>query len=156
MQKIKAYTLMEVTVAMLLSALTITICYSAYGIVGSYFKTFQGKNELANEVLALRHALDRDMERSDYILQTTEGFEFLLDSTSITYTFSDKAICRRLNELHTDTFRLEASELKSFFESEEIMATDTIDQINFKLALTKDVAVSIQANKHYSATALFK
>jgi type II secretory pathway component PulJ len=156
MQKIKAYTLMEVTVAMLLSALTITICYSAYGIVGNYFKSFQVKNALADEVLSLRHTLDRDMERSDCILKTEEGFEFLQDSSKIIYVFTDKYIIRRLNELHTDTFKLQLKELKSFFETEEVVATDTVDQINFKLNLTKDQPVFIQSNKYYSATTLFK
>ncbi|TKC12046.1 hypothetical protein FA048_00050 [Pedobacter polaris] len=156
MQKISAYTLMEVTVAMLLSALTITICYSAYGIITSYFKSFQDKNALADEVLALRHTLDRDSEKSNYMLKTDEGFEFLQDSSIIIYSFTDQHILRRLSEVHTDTFKLQAVELQRFFESQEIVAADTIDQISFKLVLTKDHTVSIQVNKYYSAAALFK
>lgn len=155
MQKISAYTLMEVTVAMLLSALTITICYSAYGIVTNYFSIFEEKNALATEALLLRHTLERDAERSEYLLRTSDGFVFLQDSMNVNYVFTDTAILRRLNELHTDTFKFQTNQLKSSFEGIEIAEPDTIDQLGFKLNLKKGNVVSIQLNKHYSATALF-
>ncbi len=138
MQKIKAYTLMEVTVAMLLSAITITICYTAYGIMTNYFKTFHD-----------------NVQKSNYLLKTTKGFELLQDSTHINYLVNDDYVLRQLNELRTDTFKLKVAELKSFFEYKEIMEPDTIDQINFKLFIQKDVPITIQINKYYSAAALF-
>ncbi len=155
MQKIKAYTLMEVTVAMLLSAITITICYTAYGIMTNYFKTFHDKNATADEVLTFRHVLDSDVQKSNYLLKTTKGFELLQDSTHINYLVNDDYVLRQLNELRTDTFKLKVAELKSFFEYKEIMEPDTIDQINFKLFIQKDVPITIQINKYYSAAALF-
>lgn len=156
MQKINAYTLMEVTVAMLLSTLTITICYSAYGIINSYFNSFQQKNTMSSELLSLKHTLDRDAERSDYVFKTANGFEFSQDSAKIAYAFTNHYILRQLNDLHTDTFKIQLKEMKSYFEGKEMNGLDTIDQINFKLIVPNDIAISMQINKYYSATDLFK
>lgn len=156
MLKIKAYTLMEVTIVMLISALTITICYSAYGIITNYYKSFQQKHKMSTEILSLKHVLDRDAEKSNHAFKTPFGCEFSLDSDKIVYTFTNHFILRQLNDLHTDTFKIKVKEMKGYFESAEIIHPDTIDQINFKVEISKDIDVAIQINKSYSATALFK
>ena len=56
MKKINAYTLMEVTVAMLLSAICIGIAYSAYDIIGNYYRSFQQKNDRSTAA-ALHHPI---------------------------------------------------------------------------------------------------
>lgn len=155
MKKVDAYTLMEVTIAMLLSAICITICYSAYGIVNNYYSTFQKKNELADRVLSLRHALETDFLKGNYILKNEEGFEVALDSATINYCFYPNAILRKVNELHTDTFKVDPKELTGYFEGNLALNTDTIDQIGFKIKLSKGVTVPIQLNKLYSAQNLF-
>jgi hypothetical protein len=62
--RIEAYTLMEVAVAMLLAAVCISICYTAYGMIGNYFSVFEKKNNVAQQVLALQRTMDNDIQRS--------------------------------------------------------------------------------------------
>ncbi|MBB2145789.1 hypothetical protein GM921_09845 [Pedobacter sp. LMG 31464] len=151
MKKIKAYTLLEVTVAMLLSAICITICYSAYGIIGKYYTVFQAKNQQATEVLGLKQVLARDFLKSRFVLKSEDGFELIRDSVLIRYSFSAGHVLRQLNTLHTDTFHLEPSELLCFFEGRPVDVPDTVDQVQFKLSLAKGVRIPLQVNKVYSA-----
>lgn len=154
--KIKAYTLLEVTIAMLLSAICIAICYSAYDIVGKYYASFQQKNQTADVVLSLRHVMQRDFLKSNTVLKSEEGVELQLDDSSkIYYIFNSDAILRKMNEAHTDTFKLKSNEVNFFFEGHEVIEPDTIDELRFKMILDQRTAVPIQLNKTYSAANLF-
>lgn len=147
---------MEVTVAMLLSAICISICYTAYSIIGDYYRLFHQKNETADQVLSLRHVLEKDFLKSSYILKQEDGFELLIDTTKIHYTFDEHAVLRKFGEIHTDTFKVETQNLKTYFDGVELMEIDTIDQIGFTILLAKNTPTTIQLNKLYSAKDLFK
>ncbi|KQR70894.1 hypothetical protein [Pedobacter sp. Leaf176] len=154
-KKIKAYTLMEVTIAMLLSAICISICYSAYGIIGSYYRTFQLKNETADAALSLRHVLEKDFLKSKLVLSTDSGLMMQQDSSTILYTFREKAILRELPELHTDTFKISYSGLQFFFEGEILEQKDTVDRMDLEILLDKAAVAKIRVEKKYSAENLF-
>lgn len=153
--KIRAYTLMEVTVAMLLSAICISICYTAYGIIGDYYHLFHQKNESADQVLSLKHALEKDFLKSNYILKQEDGFELLIDTTKIHYSFEEQAVLRKFGAIHTDTFKLQTKALKATFEGKELLEIDTIDQVSFTILLDKNTFTTIEVNKWYSAQNLF-
>lgn len=153
--KIKAYTLFEVTIAMLLSAICIAICYSAYGIIAKYYAGFQQKNQTADVVLTLRHVLERDFLKSNMVLKNEEGVELQQDSSKTYYIFSPDAVLRKSGELHTDTFKLKPSEVGFFFEGREVLEPDTIDELRFKMNLDQRIQVPIQLSKTYSAQNLF-
>ncbi len=153
--KIKAYTLFEVTIAMLLSAICIAICYSAYGIIAKYYVGFQQKNQTADAVLTLRHVLEKDFLKSNIVLKNEEGLEMQQDSSKIYYIFNPDAVLRKIDELHTDTFKLKPIEVGCFFEGREVLEPDTIDELRFKMDLAQHVLVPIQLNKTYSAQNLF-
>lgn len=154
-KKIKAYTLMEVTIAMLLSAICISICYSAYGIIGSYYQTFKLKNETADAALSLRHVLEKDFLKSKLVLSTDSGLMMQRDSSTILYTFREKAILRELPELHTDTFKVSYSGLQFFFEGEILEQKDTVDRMDLEILLDKAAVAKIRVEKKYSAENLF-
>jgi prepilin-type N-terminal cleavage/methylation domain-containing protein len=152
--KIKAFTLMEVTVAMLISAICITVCYTAYSIIANYYSSFQLKNQAADHVLSLKQVMEIDFLKSNCLLKTEDGIELLQDSTAIQYTFTNSTVLRKLGVLHTDTFKVQYSNLKTYFETNEIVETDTIDRVNFTVLLNQ-TSVPIQINKYYSAKDLF-
>ena len=146
---------MEVTIAMLISAIAISICYTAYEIIGSYYKTFQEKNKVADNVLSLIHIMERDFLRSSHILNNNDGLAIDQDSLTVYYVFKDDVILRRMSELHTDTFDLKHHGIKFFFEGTEVIEADTVDQVKLDLELDKKETVTIQLFKHYSAKDLF-
>lgn len=154
--KIRAYTLMEVTIALLISAICITICYTAYSLIGDYFKAFSRKNEIADRVISLRHVIQADFLRSNHVIKSEDGFILSQDSIFIHYQFVEKGILRQFGKLHTDTFALKFAMLETYFEQQEAFETDTIDQVKFTVFLDKNMPVSMQFDKYYSAQNLFR
>lgn len=156
MKKINAFTLFEVTFAMLLSALCIAVCYTAYGLIGDYYLHFREKNEQTDGVLALRHVLERDFLKSNAIVRSDKGFDVFLDSTTFKYSFNEGFVTRSIEALHTDTFKLKTESLIGYFEGNEIKQADTLDQIRFTIRFKSSLAIPIEINKMYSATDLYR
>jgi len=154
--KVSAFTLMEITVAMLISAICITICYSAYGLIQGYYIRFEEKNKTSSLVMDLKHVLERDFLKAIHIIRTENGLEVQQDSLNIDYSFQDKQILRQIKSLHTDTFTMPAQKIDFYFEGHVANIADTVDQLNLILQMNKDVQVPVQINKYYSSADLFK
>jgi prepilin-type N-terminal cleavage/methylation domain-containing protein len=149
--KIKAFTLMEVTVAMLLSAICISICYSAYHLIESYYHSFNEQNAQNDNFLMLKQTLQHDFSKSRLCMKAEDGIALEMDSTTIYYHFEPDFMTRKINEIHTDTFKLSITSPNYYFEHEPILAIDTIDQIDFGVISKKDGIIPIRILKHYSA-----
>ena len=156
MNRIRAYTLMEVTIAMLLSAICITICYTAYSVVENYYREFQRKNELTDNILSLKHVIEKDFLISKYVMKTDSGMLIGKDSALIEYSFNKNYILRSFSNHHTDTFKLTALDPLFLFERKSVEQRDTIDQLELGIELTEDAAVKLRFDKRYSAQDLFR
>ncbi|MBB5649133.1 prepilin-type N-terminal cleavage/methylation domain-containing protein [Pedobacter cryoconitis] len=154
--KVHAFTLMEITVAMLISGLVITICYTAYGLIQGYYIRFGEKNKTSSLVLDLKHVLERDFFKAVHIIRTENGFVVQQDSLVVDYIFNDKQVLRQIESLHTDTFAMPVQKINFYFEGREAQITDTVDRINLELQMNKDTQVPIQVNKCYSSVDLFR
>jgi len=155
-QRIEAYTLMEIAVAMLLAALCISICYTAFGLIGNYFNAFEKKNSSVQTVLALNRAMHTDIDRSHYLLRTEDGIDARQDSLLVSYHFGNEMISREVQGLRTDSFTLTSSEMNCSFEGRDVSAGDTLDRLSFVLSLEKGAKVPLLFKKVYSAQDLFK
>ncbi len=156
MKKINAYTLMEVTVAMLLSAICIAIAYSAFDIIGNYYRTFQQKNEKADALLSIREVLSKDFQKSKLVMNTADGILLEQDSVNINYVFEADRILRQIPSLRTDTFKVVWKDKYVGFEGNEILEPDTIDLLRLKITLDQHSLVPLTFYKHYSAQNLFQ
>ncbi len=155
MKKIEAYTMMEVAIAMLLAAVCISICYTAYGMIGDYFQVFQKKNAATEEVLTMRRTMEKDISKGQYLIRTADGISILGDSLNITYKFADTAILRKVEDLRTDSFHVSPVETSFLFKGRESLEMDTVDHISFKLKTEKKQMIPITLEKFYSAHDLF-
>ncbi|MCJ0743683.1 hypothetical protein [Pedobacter montanisoli] len=157
MRKIKAYTILEVTVTMFLSAICITICYTVYSIMGNYYEKFQQKNQKADALTSLKHVMTRDAFKSRLMLRTQDGITLEKeDHTSIAYQFVANAVLRKLNEQHTDTFKLICENWSAYFEGKDVRDEKPIDRLYFEVRLDPYILVPVQINKDYSSEDLFK
>jgi len=147
---------MEVTVAMLLSAICAGICYTAYGLINEYYRTFQQKNERVDQVLSLKHVLEADFLKSTYVIRTVDGFELAQDSLSLNYLMKPGLILREVKELHTDTFKIDWQDLKCSYENREVQDADTLDHVEFMIKIRSKPGLPVSVNKIYSAQNLFQ
>lgn len=155
-KKIEAYTMMEVAIAMLLAAVCMSICYTAYNMIGDYFQAFQKRNASAEEVLTLRRTMEKDILKGKYLIRTESGINILGDSLNITYNFADSAILRKAEGLRTDSFHVSPIEAVFLFEGREALELDTVDHISFKLKMEKQRMIPVTIGKMYSAHDLLK
>ncbi|MCX2495295.1 hypothetical protein OQX63_17525 [Pedobacter sp. PF22-3] len=155
-KKIEAYTLMEIAIAMLLAAICMSICYTAYQMIGDYFHAFQKKNATAEEVLTLRRTMEKDVAKGCYLIRTVDGIHITGDSLSITYQFADTAILRKVENLRTDSFHVTPVDTRFRFEEREVQEMDTVDHISFMLKMEKQQTIPITIGKFYSAHDLLK
>lgn len=155
-RRIKAYTLMEVTVSMLLAAVCISICYSAYGLINNYFSAFQKKNAITQEVLTLNATMDKDFLRAKYIIRTANGIHIKSPDQLISYNFGEQEVLRSVSGLRTDSFHLSPVNIIFRFRGHEVQERDTIDQVNLDINLGAVRQIAITKGKQYSAQDLFK
>ncbi|RZJ76966.1 MAG: hypothetical protein EOO45_00350 [Flavobacterium sp.] len=154
--KLSAYTLMEITVAMLLSAIVISVCYTAYGLIDNYYQTFRLKNESQDQALTLRHVLNQDFASHSIIIARDNGIELIGDSIGVTYMFEQGLVLREIKNVHTDTFRLSPSSLILKFDGKEIEVGDTINELDFFVRIDKGVEIPMNFRRVYSAVQLYK
>jgi len=156
MRKVEAYTLMEIAIAMLLAAMCMSICYTAYGLIGDYFRAFQRKNSTVEEVLSLQRTMSDDVLKAKCIIRTAKGISLNQDSLNIMYQFEPEYILRTAVGLHTDSFQVKPVDSHFLFEGIEAIEPDTVDQISFVLSVDKQLDVPVRIQKFYSAQDLFK
>jgi len=157
--KVKAFTILEVTISMLVTALVIGITYTAYSIVIKSYQSFTKKNEDMAVLISLDHLLRRDFERADTILKDLNGVTIMEHDKTVKYAFTPDFITR--NSAIIDTFKVQSLGVKTIFENmpvDEIQNTterNRIDELDFIL-LFQNEKIPHHYQKLYSSENLIK
>ena len=153
-RKLPGFTLMEVTIAMLIAAIAIAITFTAYRIVsGSYFN-FYKKQEKVATLTIIDKLLKQDFIKARSIVKTSDGVFFEVNNGIVTYSFKDDYILRDQFSLGIDTFKLQVKDFNCSFESELVEEGREVDLLSFKTELDGDL-IPLQYLKIYSAQDLF-
>ena len=143
LQRVKAFTIMELTVAMLISAIVIGITYTALQIISGSYATYTRKHQELAVIIRLDELLKRDFGRAAAIYQNHEGSYLLQDSSrhqAITYSFTPDYVLR--SSTVADTFRVTVSQVTASFAgqpveasglAEDNMEAGRIDALSFTL-----------------------
>lgn len=154
-KKIPAFTLMEVTIAMLIAGIAIAITFTAYRIVsGSYIGFSKKQNELAG-FIRLDKLLKQDFIAAQSIIKSPEGLVMEMKGGLISYQLDKDYVLRDQFSLRTDTFRLKLDNTGFLFESNEVADGQAIDQFGFE-TLVQGQLIPLHYRKIYSAQDLFK
>ena len=151
---VKGFTIMEVSIAMLISAIVIGITYTAYLVISRAYHSYNTKHEQMATILKLNELLQKDFDRSKFILKDTAGIAVHYDNRVIKYRF-DTAFVLRVS-IKTDTFKVKSDTAHTAFESIEIAETapDTernrIDQLDLLVRLEKE-KITYHYHKLYSS-----
>jgi len=140
--RLQAFTIMEVTVAMLLTGLAIGITYAVYSIVLQSYSAYGAKNDNINVLFNLDHILKRDFDRADTIIKDTAGLSMKIGSQTIKYAFYPDFITRESTKI--DTFKVQTQDWITAFENVPLNELQThpeqnrVDELNFRLILNSD------------------
>jgi Tfp pilus assembly protein PilE len=113
-KRVKAFTILEVTITMLVAALVMGITYAAYSIIIKSYGAFNKKNQEMAVVVRLDEWLKKDFSRADLILKDTAGIALNSATRKIKYRFDPDFIIR--TELRSDTFKVKTDSLATSFE----------------------------------------
>ena len=154
-KKIKAFSILEVTIAMLLAGITITIAFTAYSMISRSYRQYDEKNKLISLSMQLNKLLQKDLLEGEMVLQAEEGILVRGKQGSIRYSFHPDFIVRDQYELQVDTFKIRNQDLKCFFEERESVFEGLADKITFT-TFTDGKAVSQVFLKQYSSEDLMR
>lgn len=122
--RLAAFTIMELTVAMLVSALVIGITYTAYSLISRYYSDYKLRNDEMAVMIKLDELLQKDFERADGIYQLSTGLRLTSTMQTISYQFTPSYVLRTAAGI--DTFKVNTQDIQFYFEHRPLSG-DAID-----------------------------
>lgn len=109
-QKLKAFTLMELLIGMIVSSIVIAIGYSTYAIIYKQFSSYKLVKNQVVECMQLNTVLQNDIQGAEFVFFNEDQLKLDSGDKMISYHFMDSLIVRDANE-QADTFKLRNTDL---------------------------------------------
>lgn len=164
--KVQAFTILEVTISMLLAAIVIGITYTSYGIISRSFLSFKARNEDIAMFTRVDQLLKRDFEQASDIYTNNNRVIIKKNALSVmSYEITPSYIVRNANII--DTFKVNTLHYQMLFEGkiketiDNNSATldndenDRIDELLFTISY-KNENIPFHYHKLYSSINLIK
>lgn len=152
-KKLKAFTLLELSVVMVIAGLVFAISFSAYNIINRQYTEFKNTSEKILDISMITSILTKEFSEAGEIRKT--GNELLLtktDGNRIIYRFESDALIRKDNEVE-DKFENIVNEKISFLGAEQTESNGLVDELYFEIG--KD-AFPLHVKKYYAADVLME
>ncbi len=132
MNKLNAHTLTELVVAMLISAIVVSIIYTCFQLLSGQFRAFKRNGETVNQLVLLDALLTRDVHHCAYLVKAEGGIACRYPGKTVTYTFGSGYICRSEGAV-TDTLAVAPDRLETHFRhAAEGLPGNVIDRVGFR------------------------
>lgn len=132
MNKVKAYTVIEMLVVMLISAISIGITYTTYRIFANQYLTYKHNAEDIAQYVVLDRLLSTDFLKSDKVLKTGDGLLIQSKLKEVHYEFREEYVLRRDQSL-VDTFKVNPFHVTYWWNAQEQHLPDRlVDQLKFE------------------------
>ncbi len=157
--RVKAFTILELTITMLVTALVIGITYTSYLIVFKSYTSFNTKNNELAVLVNLDHVLKRDFEKAEIVLKDTDGIALTIGENYIKYEFKPDFVVR--HTIKKDTFKVQTQYVNFAFENVAIndvkntVEQNRIDELGFTIVLRNE-NFSYHYHKQYSSANLIQ
>ncbi|MDB5122339.1 MAG: hypothetical protein JWP94_468 [Mucilaginibacter sp.] len=159
MKKIKGYTIMEVTVTMLVAGILIGITYTMYSLIYKSYGAFDRKNQDMVVLASLDGVLARDFNRAEFVLKDTDGLSLRYNGHRIRYQFEPDYVTR--TDTRTDTFKVKAEEVTTSFDGKPAnqgfpaAEQNKVDELALSILYGKE-RIPFHYFKSYSSANLFQ
>jgi len=148
MKRYRAFTIMELAVAMVISGIVVGFCYYAFLFVRRQSARYGEKSRVMNEYYLLSTAMEKDAARADRITDTADGHgvTFMNAGGVVEYLFGDGVVVREGGG-PPDTFRIKAAIDSVRYLNDSLRLVGTV----FLRAEMEAGEVDFFVNKEYSA-----
>jgi Tfp pilus assembly protein PilE len=153
-KRLKSFTLVEMIVVMLLTAVVVGMAYEVFQVVSKSYNSFSVKSERINDVERLEHWLSRDFLRAEAISASGHELCMLMGKDTVYYRFADSMITRQGRRV--DAIRVSNEGFVTAFLGKPLeyeKRSLPADQLNFKIILEKQ-EIPESFYKLYSAAQL--
>lgn len=132
---LKAFTLLELLVGMILSGIVLTATFTAYRLVTHQYETYCDKSRSIAEISFFSSRLEADFANANELTFIAENKIQLQAEKRLTqYRFSEKYILRD-DPGRTDTFYVSVSSTTAYHRSEKIStANSLLDELHITIA----------------------
>ncbi|MDB5146187.1 MAG: hypothetical protein JWQ57_207 [Mucilaginibacter sp.] len=157
--RVKAFTIMEVTITMLIASILMGITYTTYSIISRSYLSFNIKNKGMAELEQLDGLFKKDFDRAEIILKETGGISIKNTDRIVTYEFTPDFIVRTAGI--ADTFKIKTEEIMTSFEGlpvNEASSTEEqnrLDELSFTLDYQNE-KIPYYYHKQYSSVNLIQ
>lgn len=149
-KKLKAFTLIEVLVTMLLTTIIIGIIYYAYEVVQKQFIHNKTNDEGITQLSMLNYLLEKDFNESAEVIAANNGITFLYnDLKSINYEFDEEYILRNTENV-TDTFKIAVENATQLFLESLVNKGDLVDRLEMDLKYSKESLYFVYTKEYAS------
>jgi prepilin-type N-terminal cleavage/methylation domain-containing protein len=138
-KRVKAFTLVEMIVVMLLTAVVIGLAYEVFQVISKSYSSFSAKNERINDVERLEHWLKRDFIRAENITAGGNKVCMIIGKDTVSYVFTDSVVTRQ--GLRVDAIRIEVKNITTTFQGKEAQNEPQplpADELNFDIVLEQE------------------
>ncbi len=151
MKRLKAFTILELTVAMLIASLCFAIAFKGYRIVTGTFSLTAKRNNKISTLVLTDKLLRRDFtESGSLIIKSDEGIQFSSASRQIDYVFTPDYILRRQDQGVADTLYVPVKSIRCAFEMKKIAIGERVDELII-LTSVDDRDIQLSFFKEYSS-----
>ncbi|MBI5541228.1 MAG: prepilin-type N-terminal cleavage/methylation domain-containing protein [Bacteroidia bacterium] len=144
MKRLRAFSMVELMVAMIVSSIVIGVALTVYMNLNQYYQDFKEKGKIDSELLLLVSTMRADMEKSYEVHGDNSDLTMVFEAgKTINYSFEGKFILRKIDDV-TDTFYNPIQEVEvNYLDNENKYVNDLLVNIKqvesiFPLHITKE------------------
>lgn len=151
MKKLKAITILDTVIAMVISGVVIGMASTFFSGLTQTITNFQSSSDEAATYQQFLFLMKRDFDKATTVIATEDGIrtENSGENSFVEYSFSEKYILRNQGDFLTDTIKLEPKEIETFFKEIPAIPGNLIDRINITVK-SEHTAMSFGWKKEYS------
>lgn len=154
-RKVASFTLIELTVAMLIASIAISVTYTAYTIVANLYQDYITKQEQISHITLLSKLLRVDILTAEKMVRTPQGFVCESPGGKVCYTVSKNYVIRDQLALSVDTFRIPVLKEGYYLNKQPVEFQGIVDEVNLSIG-TSPYVIPFKYFKQYSSQNLFK
>ncbi|OJW17953.1 prepilin-type N-terminal cleavage/methylation domain-containing protein [Mucilaginibacter sp. 44-25] len=154
-KSLKAFTLTEMIVVMLITVVVLGMAYSVFQLVSKTYSNFNGKNGRVNDAERLEEWLRRDCLKASFIYLDHHMLILKNQRDSTRYIFGDSVILR--DKGRVDTFGIKQQNLHAYFQHRAVdtLIRTPVDRFYFSIMLDNE-EIPETVIKWYSAEQLME
>ncbi|MBA3971408.1 MAG: prepilin-type N-terminal cleavage/methylation domain-containing protein [Bacteroidetes bacterium] len=130
--KLRAFTLMELLVGMVISTILISFCYMGYRIIYEQYLNYRNIKTEVVDAMQFRSVMNNDFQKSNVVFFKDQTLTIVMPKGQLLrYDFSDKFVLRKAGDA-IDTFLLKPENIKpgylsSLYSGEAILHSVSFD-----------------------------